>query len=348
MPVIFARTKPPQYVQIGAVASGALAHGDAFTIPGSFGTNTAPFTFLGGTTSAGGAAGTIEATPAGVEVSDTVTNWNLGSTGPRGQKLGYDDATRRRVWTGTYGASTDVGAITYDTGSNIAPGETVYATYWHYLTGLNAFSTGQVKLIRSVSIDDLTDPNTQLYLSLQTGSLILLADPSGGGSGGTTVFGDASLMAQDAWRRVELIIEYPSAESVADGKATVRIHDGSSVPSNISFTFSGGQTNSTLNIYADATRSRRILFQGYFGNGNTQGTIRQDDHYVQRGNRRRVELCNNATYALSTVREIQPWTSWSGNVAGKINKGGLAAGSYYLHVVGDADTSLGSMAVTIQ
>jgi hypothetical protein len=345
-----------QFLGSFAGAGGSvLSHGAPFVVTGNnFGTNTSTYSFLGGSNSAGGASGTIEGTPVGVEVSDTVPSWNLeGETtgGVRGAKRGYNDATRGRVWTGDYGDGyPDVGALTYDTGSNIALGETVYATYWVYLTGLNAFSTGQVKLIRSVSIDDVTDGNTQLYISRQTGSLLVLANPLGQGAGGQTVFGDSSLLTQNNWVRVELIIEYPTSVNTTTGKATVRLHAGSNVPANIPFTFSSGATNNALNIYPTSTLSRRIIFQGYFGNGNTAGIIRQDDHYVQRGGRKRLELCNNANYSLSTVREIQPWTPglWTNtSVPGRLNKGGFPSGPGWIHVVSDTDTSLGNLPVTV-
>jgi hypothetical protein len=92
------------------------------------------------------------------------------------------------------------------------------------------------------------------------------------------------------------------------------------------------------------------VFQNYFGNGSgTQsGSIRSDDQVIQLGTAARVELCNHATYTSSTVREWQPVTSWtSTSVQGNINRGGLADGTYYLHVVSDGNASLGSLEVEL-
>ncbi len=61
--------------------------------------------------------------------------------------------------------------------------------------------------------------------------------------------------------------------------------------------------------------------------GSGVGVVRQDDHYVQRGTRKRVELTNHATYSSSTmVPEIQAIQSWSdASVRIKLNCGSVAA-----------------------
>jgi hypothetical protein len=70
---------------------------------------------------------------------------------------------------------------------------------------------------------------------------------------------------------------------------------------------------------------------------------------VQVGTAARVELCNNVNYNSAAVRELQPEiTSWTNtNVQGLINRGGLANGTYWLHVVSDSNTSLGSLQIDL-
>jgi hypothetical protein len=322
--------------------SGSFAHGDTVAITGSgFGTHARNFGYLGTT---------IEATAAGAEIG-TLSGWNLdgGSVGGvRSEKRGYDDSVRGRVLSSTYSSGFPDAALTRDTGASVGLGETVYITYWVYLTGLNNFSSGQVKLIRFRVNDDVVDNTPDVYLSISNhngGAFAVQPNPS---SGHTASNNYSSPIAQNGWYRVEKILVYPSTQGSSTGQALIRVHNGSGVPSNLSFSHSSGATNTNINLYPSSSRSRYCLFQGYFGNGITAGTLRQDDHYVQVGTRKRVELCNNATYASSTRREIQPLSAWSDtSVSVTLNKGGFTAGTYYLHVIGESDTSLGSREVVV-
>ena len=66
--------------------------------------------------------------------------------------------------------------------------------------------------------------------------------------------------------------------------------------------------------------------------------VYSDDSRVIVGNAantgwKRIELRDKASLAEATVRELQTWTSWNGNISLRLNTGGLAQGDHDLYLV---------------
>ena len=70
------------------------------------------------------------------------------------------------------------------------------------------------------------------------------------------------------------------------------------------------------------------------------GGLKITDVYID-NTQQRVELTDSATYASSTISEIQPVTAWSDtSITINLNTDALSAGTYYLHVIDDSGASI--------
>lgn len=334
-----------EILAVGAGQKGAeegdLEHGDAFTVTGSgFGSHDLNFDFLGYH---------IEGTSVSSQPSSR-SGWNFSGTGARLQKLGYDDSTRGRVLRSPPGNGGQLNAaIGRALGTSVGFGTKVYVSYWAYAdaTGLAGSSGGQFKQIRIRYDDDVDEAEAaDIYINYHEGGDRMIWIGDSGFTFALYASGGQSF-TPNAWRRIEMELTTPTSQNSNTGICLVRIHNSTNVPTNKSYSHSSGQNNANGNLYPNSRRITTVLFQGYLGNG-ASGSIVQDDHYVQLGTAKRVELCNHATYTSATRREIQPLTAWSGSsVSGTINRGAFANGTYYLHVVGENNTSLASQEIEL-
>jgi hypothetical protein len=341
-------------VVLTPTTSGGVAHGQAFSIPGNgFGTRSVT------TFSQAGSTGGLEAGTVGV-IPSSGNGWTFTNTTARNSGFIVNDSTRGQCLGSTYGAmgannfnmaySLDMGAANV-----VPPGGRLYISWWVYLVSWNNFNnSGQWKMIRIRDTDGLSDgdANHDWYFKYTDGHQLELTNEATRGGDHINIYDQGgNTLAMASWRRIELDCTYPAVGSTTNSNIRIRIHNGSSVPTNKTFQNSGGFNNSNLPLYDSTYRARYIIFQNYFGNGTgTQsGSIRSDDMVVQVGTAARVELCNNVNYNSAAVRELQPEiTSWTNtNVQGLINRGGLANGTYWLHVVSDANTSLGSLQIDL-
>lgn len=321
--------------RVDVVKASAFSHGDSVTITGSgFGSHTLDLAF------AGGADGHIETTSLGNDAS--FGNWYLPTGAPFITKqIVNDNQTRGKVWfTSDVGSSVYDATIGYDYGADIPEQTRIYISWWTKKDSLN--NVGQWKLLRLNSTNSITDGHPQMRFFAWPAADDQHSTQSDATTG-TTYFGVGNMpTGDDSWYRVEVEI-LTSTQGVKNGNVGQRLHHAG-VIANKTWSYSGDASPKwpTIRTYDSSARFRWILFQNYLGNGINDGDIWHDDHYIQVGTFKRVELCDSATYASATVREIQKPTAWSdGSVTVTLNKGGLSTGTYFLHVVGENNTSLG-------
>ena len=102
-------------------------------------------------------------------------------------------------------------------------------------------------------------------------------------------------------------------------------------------------TNSTIpslvtgNIYQlDSV----ILGLMHANHADASGGLKVTDVYID-NTQQRVEITDSATYASSTISEIQPVTAWSDtSITVDLNTAALSAGTYYLHVLDSSGVSV--------
>lgn len=84
--------------------------------------------------------------------------------------------------------------------------------------------------------------------------------------------------------------------------------------------------------YAGTARSEAI--EGYSGGPHVDNWRYMADIYYDRGpNDAALYLTNNAIWAASTIKEIQPWSSWSdSSITCRVNKGQLSSGAVHVHL----------------
>lgn len=330
----------------GGGGGDTFAHGDSVTITGSgFGTHPMDIDFLGGV------GGPIESTALNGTPSNT-SAWVFNDFGA--PPVVKSDSVRGKTFMNTLSGSGD--ATTYESNvynvfssKRIAPGAEIYWTYvlWANYTG--TASTRQFKLFRIGKSQTVVDENTNVLIHCLNGSTNLNEN-----TGGSYVLMDGSgtgWTPGDRWVRVE-VAYIVGTQGGSDGNYQIRFSypngSGTWTKSNW-MTFSGGGRNNTQVLsYPDSNRYGYIGWQHGIFNGLTNMTLKWDDAYVQRGTFKRVEL--RKTLGANEVGEIQSITSWSDtSVTIKLNQGGLAAGDYYLVVLGDSanDSVLASKQITI-
>lgn len=109
----------------------------------------------------------------------------------------------------------------------------------------------------------------------------------------------------------------------------------------------GSQGTGTLdsgspNQVETATGLKMFTFGGYSRNYPTTANWRYyADMYWQPGSWARVVLTDNATYSSTTIREVQPITSWAdGSISITVNEGALTGQTAYCHVVKEDGTAV--------
>ncbi|MCX9156330.1 hypothetical protein OPU71_09375 [Niveibacterium sp. 24ML] len=171
----------------------------------------------------------------------------------------------------------------------------------------------------------------------------MLAACGGGGGDGSTYWGGVAADSNGDWALLE-IIGYTGTQGMQDGMLITRVHkNGRTVIS---------QNKQAERIYADpALRLRYFIEQNYFGNfgqledgvDNTQPKpdtreLYSDDSRVIVGRAagqgwQRVELRDSVALQAATVRELQDWSAWQGDITLRLNTGGLPPGRHALYLV---------------
>lgn len=268
--------------------------------------------------------------------------------------------------------------LVFDYGSGIPEGTKVFWSSWDRFTAKapDTLPDGQWKLRRLGSHNDIVDLGSRgdtngseivLFRTKEIGGNNAInyvvrtsADPAGvphfPDSGTTDNINQPQL--DDQWRRIDQRI-VTGTYTNADGDVSVLGHypDSSAPPALLPFVeyVAGVTYPAAEKVYAAASNQfRYFIHQNFFGNGISTypmssygGEVRHDDIYICVGSFKRVELCNSATYSASTHNEILYPTAWAdGSVTAKVRTS-KSSGTYYAHVIGENDTSLGYEAVTI-
>ncbi|KAB0668510.1 hypothetical protein F6V30_15515 [Oryzomonas sagensis] len=225
-------------------------------------------------------------------------------------------------------------AYSYSLPSGIGVGESIFVSYWVKVTTGNGLNNHQWKMLRFSQNDTIVDgPQELMFSNWGTYQTYFYVDPNT--SNDHTVWIDTNLFPQTegTWHRMDYYLTASSSTSASDGTVTVTHYEpGSTLHSS---TYTG------LKTHVLGTAWNFIEFQNYFGNGQTAGTVWQDDIYVQKGSQSRVELCDASTWASRKSCEIQPLMSWSaGSIVATVNQGGFASNATaYLYVVDSTGTA---------
>lgn len=321
--------------------TGGGGGGETFTITGiGFGSHGLDIEFLGG------ADGHLRTAPLGVDSS--FDSWSVDTTfNP--DKVIVDNANRGHSWELDYTGESGTlnGKVTFDYGASIPEGTDVVMGYWAYIR--TDETLGQWKMLRVQAVNSVVDQGGEVVLFNWTAGsgkqLILRPDDSLGGND-ISGFGAKYPGNDGTWTFIELILK-SSTEGVANGDIKQTRHIEGAVYEKADLT-SYFPANSTM-TYGESLRWRYFTFQNYMGNGfgSADDPLRvgMSDQYIQVGTTKRVFLTDNATFALSTWREIQKPLTWSDTtVTGTLNHANRAAGNYYIHIVEGVDTVLASQA----
>jgi len=179
--------------------------------------------------------------------------------------------------------------------------------------------------------------NTATQIVLQTSITAPIAGDTfavGGSDAAQYNFGGSPLpQYADGWIFCEGFVN-TGTQGQADGSFKTRMSQSGN-------TISGGSTG--VPIYGSARRAAYVpMLQNYFTAQPLSITAKEawaDDAYIQIGSTKRLYLTNSLTLNDATIKEIQPWSSWSsGNVTiSKVNKGGVTTSQtlYLVAVEGD-------------
>ncbi len=312
-------------------------HGDTVTLTGSFGAQNVIKTFLGG------ANGMIESQAVDTAIPNS-NNWTFDS-------LGYtakikSDSSRGKV---LYNQEDDThynATRRFDSGAPIPEQRYIYKA--HYvrnvvlLDGLPYTKSYQWKHERINWENSVVDGDCEIKMhDWHTQSPITYINRSA--TDKSTYYGGFSADHNGDWALMETII-FTGTQGQTNGKMITRVHKN-------------GHTYISQNlqaerIYADPTlRLRYFVEQNYFGNfgqvedgvDNTMPKpqvkeIYSDDSQVIVGRdatsgAKRVELRDSIALNTATIREVQDWTTWNGNITLRLNTGGLAVGTHDLYLV---------------
>lgn len=168
---------------------------------------------------------------------------------------------------------------------------------------------------------------------------------NGSSSQTNTYYGDATSVpsSNGAWTLMEVLV-FTGTQDQPDGRVITRVHkNGHTVI---------GINKQMQRVYADPTkRFRYFLEQNYFGNfGQIEDGVDNplpkpqtrelwsDDSQIIVGldsssGAKRVELRDTVALQTATVRELQDWTQWNGEISLRLNAGGLTPGQHDLFLV---------------
>lgn len=323
----------------GPSVSVVYHHGDLVTLNGNFGSNDVTQTFLGGS------SGLIESTATNAIVengggwlfNDLGGITRIGTDAKRGKVLftpedsGHYNAVRR-----------------YDPGFAIPEQRYFYKAHYirnvMLLDGQPYAKSYQWKHERVNWENSVSDGDCEIkvhnWISGGSGPITFVNRSAVDKS---TYYGGTAVAANDDWAMLEIMV-YTGTQGVQDGKLITRIHKNGKTYIN--------QNKQLERIYADPNlRLRYFVEQNYFGNfGQIEDgvdnllpkpqtrEVYSDDSRVIVGNSanmgwKRVELRDTVDLKTATLREIQSWESWNGNIRLRLNTGGLSPGQYDLFLV---------------
>lgn len=331
----------------GSSGGGSVSHGDEVTITGSgFGSAMPTFTFTGG------AGGLLESTTTGAKPSGVAAfangwcwdRWNISNQ----VCAGYTDASRGKVIRINYSGSGEA-AHEYTFSPQVpADGGKLMVKYYARYSFSGSGGGRQCKMLRvCAGTSNVEDNNHNFLYTQRDGEEHIYVNSSGTSDQDVWDFGSETTK-NGQWQRYETKI-VTGSQGQRNGKILFRRNINGNYLVDSAFG-SGRAIQSQAYNYPTSHRYGSVMWQNWWGNGYSNGDIALDDHYVQIGSFRCVELWNSPTPASATLREIQPPTAWSDtSVTVKLNKGGLPAGTYYLVVLDDteADTVLASKEITV-
>jgi hypothetical protein len=174
--------------------------------------------------------------------------------------------------------------------------------------------------------------------STTTGDYVWHTNDDAGGTGlefyGNNGYYNEQANPFDAWVKRTLLIRWNSASTgLLYGTA-----DGAEMANETEYT----------DGYSGSNRSEAI--EGYTGNYNSNNWRYLADMYRDYGpNDAAIYLTNNATWASATIKEVQPWSSWSNTsiTISKCNKGQLSTGTVHVHLrsIVQGDQYIGSRTI---
>ncbi len=225
--------------------------------------------------------------------------------------------------------------LRYDSGTGIAPGTTLFVSWWVYLSDLTG--DGQWKMFRINWQNDIQDDYPQMVMFNWYNANALYVRPGPDISSNVIKNYPAYPDETGRWYRMDVVIK-ESSLGVPDGFISTNTHDpemGSAVKVS--------SESNIMTYYSGERRHQWFLWQNYRGNGLSSLRVFLDDIYVQPGTQARVEIGDDENWADCSWREIQIPTAWSSDtVVFQVNKGSFKDGdTAYLFVV-DADGNASS------
>ena len=315
-------------------------HGDTVSLQGSFGTQNIRKTFLGGS------GGMIESQP----IDGLMPNGNGWTfSGLAHTAIIKPDPTRGKVLFNTEDNANYAAYRRYDHGDPIPEQRYFYKA--HYvrnvllLDGAPYSMSYQWKHERINWEPKITDGDCEIKLHNWPNTNGGIAFVNRSSNDKSTYYTGRSSVpdSNGGWALLEIMV-FTGTEGLNDGKVIMRVHKN-------------GQTAVGLNkqaerVYSDPDlRLRYFLEQNYFGNfaqaeagpdnNLPRPQIREiysDDSRVIVGldatsGWKRVELRDTVDLRTATIREIQDWTSWKGDIDVKLNTGGIRPGEHDLYLV---------------
>jgi hypothetical protein len=310
--------------------SGTVSEGETLIISGSgFGSHGLDIEWLGN------ASGNIEQGTLSNDFSKS--GWSTPN-GVSDEPI-YDDTY---AWSGSQSIkaldTTTNSVMIFDYGSGLAPGETVFLSWWTRIQTSN--NSGQWKMFRLSWREGWTDTSPELPMfnhdpvSGQEGMKQIIERAGGSEPNDTHWFDEDEMPLHGKWQRMDFLLEFSTVGN-RDGLITYQISDPAGGSPIITCDSASAPYPNWMSYGSGETeRLRYFVWQNYFGNGLVANAW-IDDIYIQVGTQARVEICDNAVWANCTFREIQNPTNWNtSSITIDLNEGGFAdVTSAYLFVV---------------
>lgn len=322
----------------GVAPTTEYRHGQTVILPGPFGDNPVHRSFLGGST------GRIETTTTEALVGNG-EGWTFNNLG--GPTRVAQDAVRGKVLFTPQSPTAYNAVRRYDPG--FAIGEQRHFYKAHYvrnvllLDGLPYSKSYQWKHERVNWVNSVVDGDCEFKVHSWLNSQGVTTIINRGPGDSTTFWGGTAADSNGGWAMLEMLV-YTGLQGQSDGKVITRV-------------FKNGKTWISENqqaerIYATPDlRLRYFVEQNYFGNfGQVEDGVDNalprpdvrelysDDSLVLIGENsstgwRRIELRDHPDLKQATVRELQTWNDWQGDIRLTLNVGGLPAGVHDLYLV---------------
>lgn len=331
-------------------SAGQLSHGDtvARSITGLGGRTVTEYEFQGG------ASSHLELTAVGQDAS--FGNWKIEQDNDYGANnpdpFIIDDAERGHVWTKFVndGGVLYDGTFQYNLDSEIPENTRFRVTYM--VKNGPPTGTGQWKMVRVQKRGADDYPGVFLF-NYNNGNGDIL-DYSPGNSDSGQVYWVSGTLPDSLNTWVKYVLEIDTGtQGQQDGYWHI-YHVDSSGRQEVASTAvrEWGDWPGPMEVYSDTQRYDAIVWQNFVGTGMSEMDVYHDDLTIQVGSWASIELGNSATYNSCTVLEEQKILSWAVNgsatdVQFELNKGGLAAGSYWLHYRDDSGALVHTESVEI-